>query len=111
MLFKKIKNSNRLLNQSIGLILENSNDKEDIKLYYGKILINEKNAYYFTDTSEKINFSLDEADLNNAKKVTTKDKINNPVLKDCDYTIWVTVNIIDIDEPTDDMIKTNMNWK
>jgi len=111
MFFRKVKKHNKLFNHSIGLIIENSSNPDDIRIYYGKILKKDDDSYYFTDELEKINLSLDEDDLKNAKKVTSEIKRNNEKLKDCDYTIWIKVNLIDIDKPTDDMIKTNINWK
>ncbi|MGV0921359.1 hypothetical protein ACTS94_13510 [Empedobacter falsenii] len=105
-----MRNRKKLLNKSICLILENSNEEDDIKVYYGKVLKDKNESYYFTDNSSTIHLTLDEQDLDNAKVITQDKQKENEIFRNCDYSIWIIVNIIEIDEPTDDMKKTNMKW-
>lgn len=106
-----MKNHKKLLDKSICLILENTNKENDIQVLYGKVLIDKNNSYYFTDNDSEIHLSLDEDDINNAKKITSRDKKENEIFENCDYSIWITVNIIEIDEPANDMKKTNIKWE
>ncbi|MFV0139033.1 hypothetical protein OBK20_10290 [Empedobacter falsenii] len=106
-----MKNYKKLLDKSICLILENTNKENDIQVLYGKVLIDINDSYYFTDDKSEIYLTLEKEDLENAKEITSADKKEHEIFKNSDYSIWIIVNIIEIDEATYDMKKTNMKWE
>ena len=97
-----------LLNQPVGLIIENTEVENDIRIYYGEIKKSD-NDYYFTNLDENIKVSLDSEKLMNAKKISAKMRNEIESFKKCEYTIWMKLgNII---EPTLDMNDTGLDWK
>jgi hypothetical protein len=92
---------------SVGLLIENIEKQNDVKIFYGKIM-NNSNEIYFTNESNDIKVSLNNNQLNRIKKVNSKMKNEIPSLKNCAYILWMKMS--DLKEENQNLKKTGINW-
>ncbi|WP_447950911.1 hypothetical protein [Chryseobacterium koreense] len=92
---------------SVGLIIENTEKQNDVKIFYGKIVNNDA-EYYFTNEGEKFKISLDDEQLNRIKKVDTKMRNEIPSFKDCEYILWM--KMADLKGENQNLKKIGINW-
>ena len=81
-------NYDYLLKVPIGLIIENTEVENDVRIYYGEIRKSDHD-YYFTNLDQNLKVSLDPEKLLNAKKISEKMRSEIESFKKCEYTIWM----------------------
>ncbi len=58
-----------LLEKPFGLIIENTEVQNDVRIYYGRI-IRDDNNYFFVNVDKSVSVSFDDEHLKRIKKVT-----------------------------------------
>lgn len=92
---------------SVGLVIENTEKQNDIKIFYGKI-VNNDSENYFINEDENIKLSLDDKQLNRIKKVDIKMRNEISSFKNCEYILWMTM--VDLKDENQNLKKTGINW-
>ena len=97
-----------LLEKPFGLIIENTEAQNDVRIYYGRI-IKDDNNYFFVNVDKSVSVSFDDEHLKRIKKVTIDMKENVKFLQNCEYSLWMKME--DIDKYTKEMRSTGIIWK
>jgi hypothetical protein len=97
-----------LLEKPFGLIIENTEVQNDVRIYYGRI-IRDDNNYFFVNVDKSVSVSFDDEHLKRIKKVTIDMKENVKSLQNCEYSLWMKME--DIDKSTKEMRSTGIIWK
>lgn len=97
-----------LLDKPFGLIIENTEAKNDVRIYHGKIIRNENN-YFFVNTDKSVSVNFDDKHLKRIKKVPTNMKENVKSLRNCEYSLWMKMG--DVDKSSKEMRNTGIIWK
>lgn len=92
---------------SVGMVIENTEEKNDVKIFYGKI-VNNNSEKYFTNESNNIKITLDDEQMNRLEKVDSKMRHEVPSLKNCEYILWMKMR--DLNENKQNLKKTGINW-
>ena len=97
-----------LLDKPFGLIIENTEAQNDVRIYYGKI-VKVDGIYFFVNADKSISVSFDEEQLARIKKVPKEMKGNVKFLQNCEYSLWMKMG--DIDKSSKKMRNTGIIWK
>lgn len=97
-----------LLDKPFGLIIENTEAQNDVRIYYGKI-VKVDGIYFFVNADKSISVSFDEEQLARIKKVPKEMKGNVKSLQNCEYSLWRKMG--DIDKFSKKMRNTGIIWK
>jgi hypothetical protein len=96
---------NYLKGKKISLVVRNSDDKKDIRVFPGKI-IERDNEFHFINVSADWDVELDFDQLNRIKEVTERLK---EMLLDADYFLPMTIGNVD-DDSKEELRATGMTW-
>ncbi len=92
---------------SVGLVIENTEKQNDVKIFYGKI-VNNDSKNYFTNEDENIKLSLNDKQLHRVKKVDIKMRNEISSFKNCEYILWM--RMADLKDENQNLKKTGINW-
>gem|GEM_PF-2650709 len=92
---------------SVGLVIENTEKQNDVKIFYGKI-VNNDSENYFTNEDENIKLSLNDKQLHRIKKVDIKMRNEISSFKNCEYILWM--RMADLKDENQNLKKTGINW-
>ena len=84
-----------LLEKPFGLIIENTEVQNDVRIYYGRI-IRDDNNYFFVNVDKSVSVSFDDEHLKRIKKVTIDMKENVKSLQNCEYSLWMKMEDIEL---------------
>ena len=101
------KNLETLEFNSVGMVIENTEEQNDVKIYHGKIVNNDAEKF-FTNESHDIKITLDSEQINRITKVDKKMRSEIPSLKNCEYIIWIKMG--DLKNESQNLKKTGINW-
>ena len=96
-----------LLNKRFGLIINNADEEDDIRIFYGEVR-NDNLGYYFTNADQKVRVAIDNDLLNRVKKVNDDIRNNFESFENFDYILILTCgNLPDDDRSA--LIDTGLN--